>query len=74
MMNRSDRNETLKVLRIPKYSFIGKEDNFIPYERGMTWAKDNGMKAFVFEHSGHMSFVEEKEKCINVMMEILSLR
>lgn len=71
MMKRPDRNETLKRLRIPKYSFIGKEDNFIPYEKGMTWAGDNGMKAFIFEHSGHMSFIEEKEKCIEAIKEIL---
>jgi len=72
MMNRPDRNETLKALQIPKYSFIGKEDNFIPYENGIIWANDNGMKAFVFEHSGHMSFVEEKEKCVEAIKEIIS--
>jgi len=71
MMNRPDRNETLKALQIPKYSFIGKEDNFIPFDKGMTWASDNGMQAFVFEHSGHMSFIEEKEKCIEAILGIL---
>lgn len=72
MMNRPDRNEMLKALQVPKYSFIGKEDNFIPFEKGIEWAQDNGMKTFVFEHSGHMSFIEEKEQCIEAVLEILA--
>lgn len=72
MMNRPDRNEILRELSVPKYSFIGKEDNFIPFEKGMAWANENGMQAIVFEHSGHMSFVEEKEKCIEVVLDILA--
>lgn len=72
MMNRSDKNEVLHSLKVPKYSFIGKEDNYIPFDKGMAWANDNGMKAFVFEHSGHMSFVEEREKCVEAIKEIIS--
>ena len=71
MMNRTGRNEMLKAIQIPKYSFIGKEDNFIPFEKGLEWAKSNGMKPFIFENSGHMSFVEEKNKCIEAVLEIL---
>jgi len=71
MMNRLDRNEVLKALQVPKYSFIGKEDNFIPFEKGMAWANDNGMNPIVFENSGHMSFIEEKEKCIESVLAIL---
>jgi len=72
MMNRPDRNEILRELLVPKYSFIGKEDNFIPFDKGMTWANENGMKAVVFEHSGHMSFIEEKEKCIEAILGVLA--
>ena len=72
MMNRPDRNKTLRELSIPKFSFIGKEDNFIPFDKGMAWAKDNGMQPIIFKHSGHMSFVEEKEKCIEAVLDILA--
>lgn len=29
------------------------------------------MKPFIFENSGHMSFFEEKNKCIEAVLEIL---
>tara|TARA_R110001583_G_scaffold14228_4_gene59904 strand:- start:9728 stop:10513 length:786 start_codon:yes stop_codon:yes gene_type:complete len=71
MMNRADRNETLKALQIPKYSFIGKEDNFIPFEKGMELANTNGMNPIVFENSGHMSFVEEQDACVEAVRNIM---
>jgi pimeloyl-ACP methyl ester carboxylesterase len=71
MMNRPDRNEVLRTLRVPKYSFVGKEDNFIPFEKGIEWADANGMNLIVFEHSGHMSFIEEKEKCVEAVIKIV---
>jgi len=71
MMNRPDRNEVLKNLSVPKYSFIGKEDNFIPFEKGLDWADQNQMKAIVFEHSGHMSFIEEKEACVEAIQKLI---
>ncbi len=71
MMNRPDRNEMLKALQIPKYSFVGKEDNFIPFEKGIEWANANGMNPIVFENSGHMSFIEEKEKCVEAVIKIM---
>jgi len=71
MMNRPDRNDILKALSVPKYSFIGKEDNFIPYEMGLQWAEQNGMKAIVLEHSGHMGFIEEKDKCVDAILDII---
>ncbi len=73
MMNRPDRNQTLRDLSVPKYSFIGKDDNFIPFEKGMEWASANGMNPVVFEKSGHMSFIEEKEKCVEAILQILDL-
>ena len=71
MMTRPDRNEILRELSVPKYSFICKEDNFIPFEKGVEWAHDNGMKPIVFDYSGHMSFIEEKEKCVEAVLDIL---
>ena len=49
MMNRLDRNEILRALQVPKYSFIGKDDNFIPFNKGMEWANDNGMNPIVLK-------------------------
>lgn len=71
MMIRPDRNEMLRELSVPKYSFIGKEDNFIPFEKGVEWAQKNGMQPIIFDYSGHMSFIEEKEKCIEAVLSIL---
>lgn len=74
MINRPDRNDVLKALQIPKYSFIGKEDNFIPFDKGLEWANDNRMKPIIFENSGHMSFIEEKEACVLAIREIMKLK
>lgn len=71
MMNRPDRNVVIKALKVPKFSFLGKQDSFIPFEKGIAWANDNGMNPIIFENSGHMSFIEEKEKCIEAVLEIL---
>ncbi|RXQ96523.1 alpha/beta hydrolase [Ancylomarina salipaludis] len=71
MMNRPDRNKVLKGLSVPKFSFIGKEDNFIPFEKGLEWADQNEMEAIVFEHSGHMSFIEEKDACVKAIQKIM---
>jgi len=71
MMNRPDRNKVLRGLSVPKYSFIGKEDNFIPFEKGLEWADQNEMEAIVFEHSGHMSFIEEKDACVKAIQKIM---
>ncbi len=71
MINRPDRNEVLRALRVPKYSFVGKEDNFISFEKGIEWADANGMISIVFENSGHMSFIEEKEKCVEAVIKIM---
>ena len=71
MMNRPDRNEIVRELSVPKYSFIGKEDNFIPFEKGIEWANSNGMNPIVFENSGHMSFIEEQDACVEAVMKIM---
>ncbi len=73
MMNRPDRNKILKALQVPRYSFIGKEDNFIPFEKGIEWANVNGMNPIVFEKSGHMSFIEEKDACVDAVRNIMKL-
>lgn len=70
MMNRLDMNDMLKGLSVPKYSFIGMEDNFIPFGKAIEWAHDNDMEPLIFKHSGHMSFIEEKRKCVEAVLEV----
>jgi hypothetical protein len=42
------------------------------FEKGVEWAQNNGMKPIIFDYSGHMSFIEEKEKCIEAILNILA--
>lgn len=72
MMNRIDRNELLLNLTIPKLSIIGKLDNFIPFESGIQIANRNKMQTIILEHSGHMGFIEEEEKCFEQLHHFLS--
>lgn len=71
MMARPDRNEFLTNLQVPKYSIIGKEDNFIPYETALEIARRNGLIPLILESSGHMGFIEQGQKCAEFILQIL---
>ncbi len=65
MMQRPDRTNVLKNTKIPVLYFIGAKDNFIPVNVALKQAElSNKIKAVVLQNSGHMGFVEEKEKSI----------
>lgn len=73
MKVRPDRSIVLKEGGIPSYLFAGMKDNLISVEMNdemMSFAKD--MKRFDLFNSGHMGFVEEKDRVVEIIQEIVS--
>ena len=65
MMQRPDRRNVLKNTNVPVLYFIGVKDNFIPYQEALKQAElSEKIKAVVLHNSGHIGFVEEKEKSV----------
>ena len=65
MKARPDRRDVLKASTDPVLIIAGKKDNYIPfevYEQHFNLAKDT--EVLVLENSGHMGFIEEKEKSL----------
>ncbi len=71
MMQRSERLNTLDN-DLPKLFILGAKDNYIPVEK-MSPVLDNRKngKLVVLKESGHMGFVEEKEKALKIIEEFL---
>jgi len=70
MRNRKDENLMLKKLKIPKYLFLGKYDSFIDFDKAYLDAYYLECKVFVFDHSGHASFIEERQKCLDLLVSL----
>ena len=65
MMQRPDRTNVLKNTKIPVLYFIGAKDNFIPVNVALKQAElSNKIKVVVLQNSGHMGFVEEKDRSV----------
>lgn len=66
MKARKDRTFILENTIAPVFFAIGKKDNYIPVEKIMPLTNlPKNKYVAIFENSGHMSFIEEKEKAIN---------
>jgi pimeloyl-ACP methyl ester carboxylesterase len=72
MMNRPNRTGVLKN-SIPKLYIAGKFDPVIPFElsKSEMLLMKNG-ESILLEHSGHMGFIEEKEKCEDLIIHFLN--
>ncbi len=73
MMERPDRSNLLEKGGIPSLLFAGMKDNHIPADvvkKIMSFARD--MKCIELDYSGHMGFIEEKEKVYNTLKEFFS--
>ncbi|MFO7828734.1 MAG: alpha/beta hydrolase [Bacteroidales bacterium] len=63
MMNRPDLSEPLANSLIPFLFIAGKNDNYIPFDAVVPKIKlPRHSDLIVLEQSGHMGFIEEKEK------------
>ncbi|MDY6799906.1 MAG: alpha/beta hydrolase [Bacteroidota bacterium] len=65
MMNRPDFSDELAKTTKPFLLIAGKHDNYIPFEKVVPNIKlPENSTLGVLENSGHMGFIEEKEKAV----------
>lgn len=68
MMVRRDLNDTISALKVPQLFCFGKGDEFISIETAEELIeKHPEAEVAWFENSGHMSFIEERERCSEVI-------
>lgn len=74
MKIRKDRTLILKDTIVPVFFAIGKKDNYIPVEKilPLTMLPERKHIA-VFENSGHMAFIEEKDVAIDEISQFLAM-
>jgi pimeloyl-ACP methyl ester carboxylesterase len=72
MMRRPDRSAMLKKFEKPFLLVAGKQDNFIDYNSIIPTIElpEKGRKV-ALAYSGHMGFIEEKEKSLDVIREFM---
>ena len=69
MKNRPDNSEFLRNTNIPFLYIWGKKDIFISNETFKHIEMPEHSEIVILEHSGHMAFIEEKEKARKVILE-----
>jgi len=67
MKNRKNRADLLKNTQIPVQYIIGEKDNFIPMSILKKIKFPNNTTIDILKESGHLGFVEEKEKSISII-------
>ncbi|HKL08527.1 MAG TPA: alpha/beta hydrolase [Bacteroidales bacterium] len=73
MMNRPDFSDELAQTETPFLLIAGKHDNYIPFDTVIPNIKLPENSTFcVLENSGHMGFVEEKEKTLDYVERFVS--
>ncbi len=69
MISRPSRIDILKKGVVPLLIIAGEYDNYIPFEELNNWLKlPANAELLVLEESGHMGFIEEKEKTQSAIM------
>jgi pimeloyl-ACP methyl ester carboxylesterase len=72
MKTRPDRQHVLRESMVPVLIVAGQKDNYIPfdvYQQHFSLAPKTN--TLVLEHSGHMGFIEEKEKSLDGILRFL---
>ena len=73
MMNRPDLSESLAKSNIPFLCIVGKHDNYINFETVVPTIKLPQTSEFhILENSGHMGFIEEEEKSIQIINRFIN--
>jgi pimeloyl-ACP methyl ester carboxylesterase len=73
MKSRPERKRVLVESSVPVMIIAGKKDNYIPfslYEQHFNLAKKTDV--LILENSGHMGFIEEKEKSLDGIRKFLN--
>jgi pimeloyl-ACP methyl ester carboxylesterase len=74
MKARKDRTSVLQNTSVPVFFAIGKKDNYIPVEKILALAMLPARRhVAIFENSGHIAFIEEKEIAIDEISEFLAM-
>ena len=72
MMERKDQNEMLRQLHVPQLFIFGKKDEYIVADTAAAIAASHPEAQVVWmESSGHMSFIEEPEKCAAALLNFV---
>ena len=69
MQVRKDNIDFFKNLSLPKIIIKGVKDNFIPFSE-MDPRDPEDATIYTFKNSGHISFIEEQNKFIKIILEI----
>ena len=73
MMHRPDLSKSLSKTKIPFLYIAGKNDNYIDYNEVVPKIKlPVNSQLFVLENTGHMGFIEEKEKSFTILTQFLN--
>ncbi|MEQ9063858.1 MAG: alpha/beta hydrolase [Vicingaceae bacterium] len=68
MKLRADRQIVLKFAPYPVLFIAGKHDSVLPVKKLQAEAKiSDSAELIILEHSAHMGFIEEKEKCLQYL-------
>lgn len=74
MKDRKDRTYVLKNIEVPVFFGIGKKDNYIPIEKIMALTALPKQKHItIFENSGHMGFIEERDYAIDEIEQFIEM-
>jgi len=74
MMQRPDYREILGNCQVPFLWILGKKDNYIAYDaliEKVTLPEKGTLT--LLDHSGHMGFMEEKEKSLGIMIDFIRM-
>ncbi|MCB9188677.1 MAG: alpha/beta hydrolase [Flavobacteriales bacterium] len=72
MRERKDFVELINNTSIPVQYLSGIHDNTVPYDGIVNQIKSSEVKLVSFEQSGHMSFVEERDKCVSAIVNFIN--
>lgn len=73
MMERPSRATVIEEGKIPCLWILGARDNHINAEKMLARIKlPSNVRVEIFENSGHMGFIEEKDKALDLLTEFIS--
>jgi pimeloyl-ACP methyl ester carboxylesterase len=74
MKTRKDRTTVLENIKVPVFFAVGMKDNYIPSEKLLKLSTLPKKKhVTIFENSGHMAFIEEKDRAVDEMEQFLTM-
>ena len=72
MMQRGDKNEMLRALKVPQLFIFGRKDEYISPQTAEKIAAEHPQAHVVFlENSGHMGFIEQPEAAADALIEFI---